>query len=334
MSEKMERKTGRWMKEEMKEERAPKPYAYVPLPTGQPSKAPPVKGDGHRLERQGFLNGKIQGKLTALSPVHVSSGSVEMTGEIAPEKAESWPLVKVFYRARGERVIPASSLKGAVRAVFEAITFSCVSKATPETRVYKQFVECKFEPEEGRVELCPACRIFGAPGYMGQVSFSDAVQEEGGSEVRAIPTLYEPRRWQRGRRFYGHGKPAEGNLPVEVCPAGSRFHFEIYFENLSPGELGVLLLALGQGEPPFYLKLGGGKPACLGSVHLTVENLILRQVREAYLDYEAGPGEPAEMERYINVALRAKTLLFQEGLEALREVLRYDEGHVCPERNY
>ncbi|MGQ9626629.1 MAG: RAMP superfamily CRISPR-associated protein [Anaerolineae bacterium] len=338
MTEKVERKTGRWMRveeEEAKEERAPKPYAYVPLPTGQPAKSSPVKGDGHMLERQGFLNGQLQGAITALTPVHVASGLVEMAEEIAPEKAKDWPMIKAFYRCRGERVIPASSLKGAVRAVLEAITFSCVSKATPETRVYKQFVECKFEPEDGKTELCPACRMFGAPGYMGQVRFSDAVQGEGGSEVRAIPALYGPGRWQRGRRFYRHGQPAEGkDVPVEVCPAGSRFRFECHFENLSPGELGLLLIALGQGEPPLYLKLGGGKPACLGSVRIEVESLTVRQVREAYLNYEAGAGEAAELEKYINVAQRAKTLLFQEGLEALSEVLRYGEERACPAQSY
>ncbi|MFB0545531.1 MAG: RAMP superfamily CRISPR-associated protein [Anaerolineae bacterium] len=321
--------------EEDLEERAPQPYAYVPLPRGQPPKALPVKGDGHRLESRGLLAGQLQGIIVALTPVHVASGKLEMTEEIDPQRAEEIPLVKGFVRSGGRRVIPASSLKGTIRSIAEAITFSCVGVAALGTFMPIQFRECRFDPAHGHAELCTACRMFGAPGYMGQVRFSDAVQVEGGSQVMLIPILHIPQRQRRGRRFYFHGRPASGDVPVEVCPAGSRFRFDLQFENLRVGELGVLLIALGQGEPQITPKLGGGKPACLGSVRMEVESLTLRGSRRQYLDYDAPEGgKSAEMAKYIAVAQRAKNLLFREGLQRLGEVLHYDEERECPSGGY
>jgi CRISPR/Cas system CSM-associated protein Csm3 (group 7 of RAMP superfamily) len=320
------------------EERAPKPYEYVPLPTGELLKDSPLRYEGHSLEHGGLMSGQLQGLIVALTPIHVASGRIEMMAEIDPAQARETPLVRDFFRSGGQRVIPASSLKGAIRAIVEAITYSCVNKMARGTILPKQLIECRFDQARGHTELCTACRLFGAMGYMGQVSFGDAVQFEGGNQVIRIPPMHSSQRQRRGRRFYLHGRPATGgNVPVEVCPAGSRFRFDMRFENLTRGELGVLLIAMGQGEPPINPKLGGGKPACLGSVRVEIESLTVRHPLRDFLTYDLPPsGGSVEMSRYINTAYRARRLLFREGLEALVEVLRYDEDEEreCPEGNY
>ncbi len=320
------------------EELAPKPYEYVPLPTGElPKDSPLQQHEGHSLEDRGRLSGQLQGLIVALTPIHVASGGIEMMAEIDAAQARETPLVRDFFRSGGQRVIPASSLKGAMRAIVEAITYSCVNKIGRGTIVPKQLVECRFD-QAREYKLCTACRLFGAMGYMGQVSFSDAVQIEGGSQVIRIPPMYSPQRQIRGRRFYLHGQPATGgNVPVEVCPVGSRFRFEVRFENLTRGELGVLLIALGQGEPPLNPKLGGGKPACLGSARIEIESLAVRQPRRDFLHYDLSPPkESVEMSRCINTAYRARKLLFREGLEELAKILHYDEDEEreCPAGAY
>ena len=137
----------------------------------------------------------------------------------------------------------------------------------------------------------------------------------------------------RGRKFYKHGRPAAGNTPTEAVPAGGRFSFRCDFENLSAAELGVLLIALGQGDPPLHLKLGGGKPACYGSVAFREVGLWLRPVQESYLTWEDADRE-AEPGAYVQAAQADGRLLLQEQLRALAETLRYPNDRECPEGNY
>src|SRR2546426_10579675 len=98
------------------------------------------------------------------------------------------PLVLEHYRTTGHRAIPATSLKGCVRSVVEAISRSCVSKTRakeerPRDRVQpsplEQSRECR-KPEKTRSgeapRPCPACRLFGAMGFGGKVTFRDALQ--------------------------------------------------------------------------------------------------------------------------------------------------------------
>jgi hypothetical protein len=185
--------------------------------------------------------------------------------------------------------------------------------------------------------------MFGSLGYLGQVRFSDAVQVSGGVEVVYAPPLYAPRPRVRryydnrgkvaGRKFYYHGQLAKGDTPLEACPAGSEFTFSVQFDNLEEKELGLLLIVLGQGEPKFYPKLGGGKPACLGSVEVIIEVLEVRGGKEAYLSYET-EGTPADPARYVEMALADEKLVLPRQLAELARVLRYPSERECPSRNY
>src|SRR5579884_3442398 len=90
----------------------PKPYAFVPF---APAGAVTVAPIGHDRYQEELLTGSIQGTLVALSPLHVASGSIELTGG-QPS------LVKAHFRCGDRPAIPGSSLKGAIRSIVEAIS--------------------------------------------------------------------------------------------------------------------------------------------------------------------------------------------------------------------
>lgn len=306
-----------------------KPYDFVPLT--RPERRNPA---GHDCLRRDLLSGRLTGELTARSPVHVASGGLELTGRAHPS------LVKAHFRTEGKVAIPGSTLKGAVRSIVEAISHSCVRIQSKEVR-RKVPPACKVDPEErqGNAGLCPACRLFGAPGYAGQVSFGDAPLVEGRVEYVFVPSLFAPRYKARvyhrggglaGRKFYLHGRPSKGNVPLEACAQESKFRLVVSFDNLSPAELGLLLVGLGQGRPGFTLKLGGGKPACLGSVEVSVGQIEVWDVRSYALDFEP-QRKQLSPESLIDEAM---PLLIKDNLEQLQQTLTWDKARACPSGPY
>ncbi len=305
----------------------PKPYAFVPLAPGVDHRAPA----GHqRLQK---LNGTLHATLEARSPVHVASGLLE------PTRDRQYPLVKAHFRVNGRLAIPATSLKGCIRSILEAISPSAVAitRARPLPR--------EAEPSRAVDRLDVAQRIFGALGYQGQVRFSDALIEPENRQPEIVPSvqLFRPRPESvstyfdgsrvKGRKFYMHGKLAKGDLPLEACPAGSRFTFRVDFTNLSAGELGLLLIALGLGEPRLWPKLGGGKPACLGTIEVVDARVETIEPRAAYSDFDVAP-QPLAIAPLLQAA-RDETLVLEEQLHRLADVLRWPrEDRACPDRSY
>jgi hypothetical protein len=242
-------------------------------------------------------------------------------------------------------------LKGAIRGIVEAIVPACLTVRGPTTRDLPPALHplrpC--QRREGRgFELCVVCRLFGALGYQGRVRFADAPLVEGQTTLALAPPLHAPRPRggaAPGRKFYRHGRPAHGTVPLEVCPAGARFRWRLDFANLRPDELGLLLLALGQGEPPLRLKLGGYKPACFGSVEFAAASLTLDDPASRWLQYEPAP--PAEPERwdgeraaagpdlaaYVQAATESG-LVLRDRQERLAGILRYPSGRDCPGEGY
>lgn len=302
-----------------------KPYGFVSV-SGEVRREHPA---GHDDFEDGLLNGTIEGVITALSPVHVGSGQIELTGR------RDVSLVKGHVRSDGRPVIPGSSLKGAIRSIVEAISPSClrVTRARPDQQP-ESAQACRDERN-----LCVACRMFGAMSYQGQVRFSDAVQRENHTEIHKVPPLYAPRSRERlyyergqikGRKFYQHGEPATGNVPIEACPEGSHFDFGVQFDNLTPAELGLLLIALGQGTPKLRSKLGGSKPACLGSIEIAVGRLEVLDMAHAYTDYDA----PVHAVGPTDYVAAARPLVLNQQLHELAKLLQYPGGRECPDRNY
>ncbi|NPV30708.1 MAG: hypothetical protein HPY58_13905 [Firmicutes bacterium] len=308
----------------------PKPYDFVPLP----DRVERVKPAGHDSLKRGLLSGVIMGELVALTPVHVASGSIELTG------SGRIPLVKAHFRIGGKIAIPGSSLKGAVRSVVEAITRSCVrvQSRTLRDRIPREFEPCKSNDENAL--LCPACRLFGAMGYQGQVRFVDALLIQGKLTTILTPSLFAPRTHARvyydrsgtviGRKFYFHGQPAKGNVPLEVCEAGSRFRLRVDFTNLTGPELGVLLTALGQGNPPFVLKLGGAKPACCGSIEVRIESVETRDIASDALAFDSSVSKADRND----LVAEAKSLLVSPNLERLHDIFCEDRQRSCPSQSY
>src|SRR5690349_20617152 len=138
---------------------APKPYALVDLPPDAPiDRQRPI---GHAELRKDRLTGRIDLELEALSPVHVASGLLVLTGEARR------PLVRELGRAGGVPVVPGSSIKGCVRAIVETISASCM-RVTRAREVPRELEGCR-----DKDRLCVACRIFGAQDFQGLVRFGD-----------------------------------------------------------------------------------------------------------------------------------------------------------------
>lgn len=314
---------------------APKPFDYVPFGKTVET-APPA---GHHRYALDLLTGVMTGEIVVLTPLHIASGGIELTERAAPQFARRSPLIKAFVRSGGVRVVPGSTLKGAVRSIVEAITPSTVGKVGRSTRIDKYLEEPrgikKDRPPEAN-KLSPADRLFGVMDYLGQVHFADAPQIGDQVELVEHPSLFAPRaRGQaRGRKFYMHGRPAQGNVPTESVPKTGRFVWRCDFSNLSEAELGVLLIALGQGDPPLHLKIGGGKPACYGSIGIELKDLRLRS--DIVADYTSWEGSETagDPSRYVQAAMDSPDLLLRAQLQKLSAILKWPNDRDCPSGMY
>ncbi len=303
-----------------------KPYAFVPIPVGEARRERPP---GHDRYVGHLVTGTLQGVILARSPIHIASGQIELTGKQPP-------LMKAHFRCNGRLTIPGSSLKGAVRSIVEAISSppSCLRVTRARTAEQPPNVQACAEKER----LCVACRMFGAMGYLGQVRFHDAVLEAGEPIIIPTPSLFAPRTREQlyvvggkvvGRKFYRHGTLARGNVPLEACAPGSRFHLRADFDNLSNAQLGLLLIALGQGEPTLHPKLGGAKPACCGSVEVNITAVQTVSARATALDYDA---EPQQMD--VPSVASVTQLVNQDVLRHLAQILVYPGTGQCPAGSY
>jgi hypothetical protein len=301
------------------QEEVPKPYDFVPLARSV-KRGPPTGHDRYRHHP-----GRLEATLIARSPVHVASGLLEQ------KKDGKYPLVKAHFRSNGKVVIPATSLKGCVRSVAEAISQSAaMSKA--------RHLPSDMKPSTNPEKLDVAQRIFGAQGYQGQVRFTDAELQGNSIEIVPTPPLYQPDTRYAGyrvprRKFYMHGKLAEGTVPLEACSVESRFTFKLDFANMTDGELGLLLLALGLGKPKLWLKLGGAKPACLGTLETVEPHLEIWQThgeQHIYHNFEVASVSQTDIQSFLDAA-STEGLVLEEQLKRLAGVLRWPrDDRDCP----
>jgi len=156
-----------------------------------------------------------------------------------------------------------------------------------------------------------------------------------------MPALYAPRSRERayyqggevtGRKFYRHGQTVtDGTTPVEICRPDSQLDFVLTFDNLGQAEVGILLIGLGMGNPRRALKVGGGKPACYGSVLVEGRSLqVWGNAGELYGDYDVAR-EAADPGLYIEAAT---TLIDADQLRKVMEILGFEERRECPSGNY
>lgn len=313
-------------RDDRREPPLPKPYGFVPLPRAAVTTTPA----GH--DRFKHLTGTLSLTLLARSPVHIASGLLQQIRD------QKYPLVKAHFRVGDRPAIPATSLKGCIRAIVEAISPSTVTvtRARP--------IPGALEPQKSERELDVAQRIFGALGYQGHVAFGDALLEQGQMTIVPTPQLFRPRteaaqtyydgRWPKGRKFYMHGKLTRGDLPLEACQIESRFSCRADFSGLTRGELGLLLLALGLGKTKLWPKLGGGKPACLGTIEVTDVRLETLDMRASYEAFDVVVEPMLDLDSLIQAAWDAQ-LVLKPQLDRLAELLRWPrEDRDCPGRSY
>jgi hypothetical protein len=317
----------------------PKPYDFVEIePLSPGDRQGPT---GHERYHSGTVSGLLEATLIVATPLHVSSGRIRM------RRGKQPPLVKEITRVNGQPCVPASTLKGMGRSVVEAITHSCLRVTDAHSRRGK-WSKYKVKYPEGTQgcsnlkQLCLACRMFGALGFEGHIRFGDAVLSNGSLTIASMPSLWEPAKkgagpylrgkYPTGRKFYKHGQTVtQADTPVEVLLPESQLAFTVRFENLIPGELGVLLTALGLGEPRLVLKLGGGKPACYGSAIVSLNNLqVWKDARKLYADYDVERIARSKGE-YLEAAA---DMLLPDQLRRLAEIWAYDVNWQCPEGNY
>lgn len=326
---------------------APKPYDFVPL-------APQVvraRTLGHDAYAGSVFSGCLEFEIEALSHLFVGSGTYALSEDM---KHRPGGVLRSCYRLNGVPAIPGTSLKGVVRSVAEAVTASCVGSIGRDTRELLPRLSGECTPEFA----CPACSVFGVQGYLGKVAFSDAFLLPGQKmALHHIPSSYRPRlsrreqprvyftddtrRRLKGRKFYFHGRMRDDprNEPVEVIPQKSRLAGSVDFENLTREELALLVFALGL-DGSFRLKLGGGKPACLGSLEVHPLRLSLRQPKQEFLDYEITPEvyEGKAVNDFISETIRSilhqRKYMLPDQVLKLTEILRYPNDRECPAGPY
>ena len=192
-------------------------------------------------------------------------------------------------RAAGVPVIPGSGIKGAVRTIFELLSFSCNPIGHRSTACDKR-------------SCCEACSLFGLMSWNGRASFGDAVPANPGSvrvKVERVPIPWLPRaertrgefrlydlreaeELDRGRRVW---VKRSKELAREVL--SGELETRLSFWNVTREEMGRLLLCMGLGADDatrFALRLGGVKYDGKGAVLVRPRRLQLVAPRRRTLE--------------------------------------------------
>jgi len=160
----------------------------------------------------------------------------------------------------GVPVLPGSSLKGAVRQVYELLTPSC--QLAPGGA-------CRVSVRERDPQVCPACSLFGGAGLGGRLAFGEAEPAAANwkplTGVRRTPMAWQPGRPQEGTvRVYGQrravlpdGRPA--GEEESTWAAWGQFRSRLRLSNASDEELGILFASLGLGADSPMVRVGGKK---------------------------------------------------------------------------
>lgn len=157
----------------------PKPYELIPFPTQRPTLERPA---GHAQFHPDRLHGTLFLTLTVQTAVHISTGHLALGSDVG---VKGIPVLKTMTTTPNGRLkIQGSSLKGAIRAMYEAITNSTLAVMTSR---YKNQIPPERHPCRNKEQLCPASRVFGALNWQGLVEFRDAIATSAGSGGGSLP---------------------------------------------------------------------------------------------------------------------------------------------------
>ncbi|MEN9801246.1 MAG: hypothetical protein RLZ37_371, partial [Actinomycetota bacterium] len=159
------------------------PYNFVPTPprTGdfprELSDAPPV---GHHRLHDDRWNGTIAVRMTAVSPLLVPSGRVDVDGQ--KHKTKQTRTVD------GQVVIPPSSVKGMIRSAFESVTnsrFGEFAKRNREPLAFRQTAREGIEAFPATVTPDGKIRVL-----MGDVPFPERPAQSGYAQQTVITAAW------------------------------------------------------------------------------------------------------------------------------------------------
>jgi CRISPR/Cas system CSM-associated protein Csm3 (group 7 of RAMP superfamily) len=224
----------------------------------------------HDEYKSELFTGELVLSIKCETDIFIGSGEVEVVvKDINKQKRHCL----LFVHLGDKIIIPASSLKGAIRTYLETLSPSCIDQSC-ENDVY-----------------CPACSIFGSKGYQGRVFFEDAFPEGNlNSKDDYIAQRWSPNRKWEGRKFYFFNDPEirsdtrnMRNELIRKVSANSVFETNILFENLEKWELGLLLVSMGiDPDHSFSLKIGGGKNRKLGKIKILLKEIKVHNFKEKF----------------------------------------------------
>ena len=276
------------------------PYNFVPLQAAGPARA--AFPGWHRLASDTF-SGPLHCTLEAVSPLF--SADHQHTSK-APG-GQTW--FSFLRNSSGVPILQGTTLKGMIRAVYEAWSNACLplTAASGTARKGRQDEPYTLTMPDAYQHatcadiqtLCAACRLFGviqgeAVHAQGRVLFTDAVLSHGTLEAQAIklPELSSPKPYHyaiysktrrqggeiAGRKFFYHHRapsPASpewstrANGMTEVAPVGTRFAFTVMLQALTASELARLVACLVLTAGLGH-KVGMGKPIGFGSCRIAI----------------------------------------------------------------
>ncbi|MCP6759997.1 MAG: RAMP superfamily CRISPR-associated protein [Fischerella sp. CENA71] len=323
------------------DERAPAPYELVRFPDKPPSACTPP---GHDKYLSNCLHGTLFLTLQVQTALHVSTGVAVMGSDI---DKNGIPLIKTMEQGVDKTLlIPGSSLKGCIRAIYEAITNSRLG-VKPTTNKPPDRL-----PARRQNEICPAGVVFGASGdnwgWQGLINIRDARCNTNGFGVGYMPALWSPKphggnyyhKGQiAGRKFYYHmvralDKGEKDGIRVQQASRNYTFSTQIHFRNLQSKELGALLIALGQDSNyPFALKLGAGKPIGMGTMIVKIPAVQVMQNQDDLCKHYKSFSNPDDaklegklLQQFILQHIQAahnQNLIEKPQLEQLSQILTY-----------
>jgi len=333
---------------------------------------------------ENIFSGTMTFSLTVETDLHVGSGIFELSEDAGFPKGF---VVRGAVKRNGVLVIPGSSLKGSIRSAYECITKSCLSKfefgrkdnysttwnkskipaglvrelTKGETRKegkVKVFVDkeekeirgiktCPEVEDPRSIKLCPGCALFGAMGYLGRLSFSDALPTTpigDKSPLRiasansphlhtaGVPEVKDKGSIQvshlKGRRVYYRQRQIKGGTePIDYIPKGTVLKFKVGFENVTGEELGGVFTAMGLDlGAPLCFRIGGGKPLGLGEVQfhlLEMDYLTEGHVRSSFLSFDLKMSTPENLSQFIKEKIqsfRKSSMFFEDGLKEFSHI--------------
>lgn len=160
------------------------PYNFAPLETA------PVREEWDKVRKHHFhapdtFSGRLLLEIIAITPIFIPSRLPEDVVE-KPDKKGVMRIdtFKKFHHNGQKPTIPATSLKGMVRAAFEARTNSCMALIAEEYKdkrghrqKYPADSHCNSECNKAN-GLCPACAVFGTlqedKCFQGKIRLADA----------------------------------------------------------------------------------------------------------------------------------------------------------------